>query len=719
MGIIFCLLPFSYLFYESATLVKLVILVLKEFVHVFVDGFGEGGEDVSSSSPSVDSTTPGDLDTLNIPNTDVKTKFDVGSTGDGSYGMLDPTNSANSSTSKGSEKAMYSEEEQSANTRLNETAKTTPKSEGQHTPELGLPADGLITTVKTDHDAGKVDLNSSHTPVGSPTGLPVPSSTSQQQQHNIHQQQKQALHLASDNVSTSLQSTKCGTSDQHVSASGNVLSPGSSGSKPDTQERENKDMVISSPSGVSPPASSDKELLNGVIRQGPQNVTVTTPARMNPHCFGSNNVYPHGQPHPRGMSPAVMNMPHGGAMAMSSNNNLGPMSPMNNVSPPQASVPPQMRHSGYTSPNQQSNYSHPNAQFNPQVAHQTVPMPPMNGQGFGNFRGDMTHNNRQWYGQMAMANERRPFPQRRTMRSPQGMSQYPQECYSPQGFPSQGQPNPQQNPHGFGNQYNQIQKNIPFGSGAYSGQSFNDHPASQFGMVVPGPNSQHGGGNYNHEQNFEVGGPHGSGTMGSAGSTPGPSSGVPLVHHQQGANTTAVGGTGRVDGSFGGYHSNPLTHFPAGREPPTPPAGPGGTGQVSSTVVSVNSNNSMAGSNHHTQQRSGNFNSNYGPHLNSSPHSHQQHQLHNNRTVEPHQMYTSMDNANMNPQCPPNNTPPFSAQYNSPYTNQQQQQAGSHDTGNNNQVTSSGDDVTNPMGGSGDIPEFSMFGDYAPQNDYY
>ena len=686
---------------------------MKECVYTFVDGFGEGGEDVSSSSPSVDSTTPGDLDTLNIPSTDVKTKFDVGSTGDGSYGMLDPTNSANSSTSKGSEKAMDSEEEQSANTRLNETAKTTPKSEGQHTPELGMPADGLITTVKTDHDAGKVDPNSSHTPVGSPSGLPVPSSTSQQQ-HNIHQQQKQALQLASDNVSTSPQTTKCGTSDQHVSTSGNVLSPGSSGSKPDTQEHENKDMVISSPSGVSPPAPGNKELLNGVIRQGPQNVTVTTPARMNLHCFGNNNVYPHGQPHPRGMSPAVMNMPHGGAMAMSSNNNLGPMSPMNNVSPPQASVPPQMRHSGYTSPNQQSNYSHPNAHFNPQVAHQTVPMPPMNGQAFGNIRGNMPHNNSQWYGQMAMGNERRPFPQRRALRSPQGISQYPQDCYSPQGFPSHGQ----QNPHGFGNQYNQIPKNMPFGNGAYSGQSFNDPSGSQFSVVVPGPSSQHSGGNYNQQQNFGVGGPHGSGTMGSTGSTPGPSAGVPLVQQQQGASTTAAGGTGRVDGSFGGYHSNPLTHFPAGREPPTPPAGPGGTGQVSSTAVSVNSNNSMAGSNHHTQQRSGNFNSNYGLHLNSSPHSHQQHQLHNNRTVGPHQMYASMDNANMNPQCPPNNTSPFNAQYNSPFTNQQQQ-TGNHDTGNNNQVTSSGDDVTSPMGGSGDIPEFSMFGDYAPQNDYY
>ena len=696
------------------------ICVTNEGICVLVDGFGECGEDVSSSSPSVDSTTPGDLDTLNIPNTDVKTKFDVISTGDGSYGMLDPANSANSSTSKASEKAMDSEEEQSVNTKLNETAKTTPKSEGQHTPELGLPADGLITTVKTDQDAVKVDQNSSHTPVGSPPGLPVPSSTSQQQQHNIHTQQKQALSLGNDTTSTSPQSTKCSTSEQHVSGSGNVLSPGSSsGSKPENQDHENKDVVMSSPSGISPPASGDKDHLSGVIRQGPQNVTVTTPARMNLHCFGGNGVYSQGQPHPRGMNQSVMGMPHGGAMAMASNNSMGTM---NNVSPPQASVPPQMRHSGYTSPpNQQSNYAHPNAQFNPQMAHQTLPMPSMNGQGFANMRGNMTHNNGQWCGQMTMGNDSRPFPQRRAMRNPPGMPQYPQDCYSPQGFPSHGQPNPQQNPRGFGNQFDQIQKNMPYAGGAYSGQNFNDHQ-TQYGMVSPpGPNSHPNGGNY-PQQNFGVGGgPHGPGTMGPVSSAPGPSVGVPLVHNQQGSSATASGGTGRVDGSFTGYHGNPLTHFPAGREPPPPTAaGPGGTGQVSGTAaMPVNSsNNSMAGPNHHTQQRSANFNNNYGPHLNSSPHSHQQqqHQLHDNRTVGPHQMYASMDHSNMNPQCPPNNTSPFNSQYNGPYTNPQQ--TGNHDTGNNNHVTSGGNDVTNPLASSGDIPEFSMFGDYAPQNEY-
>ena len=676
---------------------------MKEFVSTFVEGFGEGGEDVSSSSPSVDSTTPGDLDILNIPNADVKTKFDVVSTGDGSYGMLDPTNSANSSTSKGSEEAMDSEEEKSVNTKLNETAKTTLKSEGEHTPELGLPADGLITTVKTDHDTGKVDQSSSHTPVGSPPSFPVPSSTSQQQQQNMHQQQKQPLNLAGDNTSTSPITTKCGTSEQHVSGSGgNVLSPGSNVTKLNNPETDNKDMVVSSKSSRTTVVGNDKELLNGIIKQGPQNVTVTTPARMNPHCFGAGNVYSHGQPHPRGINPIGMNMPHGGTMAMSANNNLGSISPHNNVSPPQASVPPQMRHSGYTSRlHQQGNYPHPNVQFNHQMAHQEVSVPSMNGQGF--VRGNMVPNNGEWYGQMTMGDDRRSFPRSRTMRSPQ----YPQDCFSPQGFPSQGQ----QNPHGFGNQYNQMQKNMTYGGGTFPGQNFGD----QYGMIGPGSNQQHNAGNFNPAQNF---GPPGSGTMGSVGSAPGPSAGVPMVPQQQGSSTNAAGGTGRVDGSFTGYHGNQLTHFPAGREPPTQPAGAGGAGQVCIAAVPVNSNNNVANSNDHTQQRSGNFNNNYGSHLNSSPHPHQQQQL-NNRTIGPHQMYASVDNVNMN-QSTPNNTPPFNAQYNSPYTNQQQQQqTGNHDVNVNSQVTSSANDVTSPMSSPGDIPEFSMFGDYAPQNEYY
>ena len=647
---------------------------MKEFMYAFVEGFGEGGEDVSSSSPSVDSTTPGDLDTLNIPNADVKTKFDVVSTGDGRYGMLDPTNSANSSTSKGDEEAMDSEEEKSVNTKLNETAKTTPKSEGEHTPEPRLPADGLITTVKTDHDVGKVDPSSSHTPAGSPHSLPVPPSTSQKQQENIHH----PLHVLGDNTSTSPHGTKCGTSEKHVSGSGGtVLSPGSSGTKLDNQESDNKDKT----SGRTPVVTSEKELLNGVIRQGPQNVTVTTPARMNPHCFGGNNVYSHGQPHPRGMNPAAMNMPPGEAMAMSTNSNLGPMSPHNNVSPPQASVPPQMCHPGYTSPNQQGNYPHPNVQYNPQMAQQGMPVPSMNGQGF--VRGNIPLNNGQWCGQITMGNDRRSFPQRTTMRSPQ----YPQNCYSPQGFPSQGQ----QNPHVFGNQYNHMQKNMAYGGGNF-GQNFGDQNASQYGMTVPGSSQQHNVANFNPQQNF---GPHVSGTMGSVRSAPGPSAGVPMVPQHQGLSTNAAGGTGRVDSSFTGYHGNQLTHFPAGSKPPTPPAATGGAGQVCTTTVPVNSNNDIANSNHHTQQRSGNFNNNYGSHLNSSPHPHQQHQLHN-RTIGPHQMYASVDRVNMN-QCTPNNTPPFNAPFNDPYTHQQQQQqTGNHDTNVNTQVTSSSNDVTSP-----------------------
>ena len=684
---------------------------MKEFMYVTLDGFGEGGEDVSSSSPSVDSTTPGDLDTLNIPNADVKTKFDVVSTGDGSCGMLDPTNSGNNSTSKRSKEAMNSEQEQSVNTKLNEEAKTTPKSEAS---ELGPPADGLVTTVKTDQDVGEVDQNSSYTPVGSSSGLAVPSVTSEQQQRNINQQQKQAVRMVDNNTSINPHSTKCGTPEQHGPVSSdNVLSPGSSAANQNTRKADSKDMVTSNTSSRTPVITSEKELSNGVIRQGLQNVTVTMSARRNPHCFGGGNVYPHGHHHPRSIDPPIMGMPHGSAMAMSTNNNLGPMSPHNNVSPPQASVPPQMRHSGFTSPNHHGDYSHHNVQFNPQMEHQGVSMPSMNGQVFANISGNMNHNNGQWYGQMAMVNERSSIPHGRTMKSPQPVSQYPQDCYGPVGFSSPGHPNPQQNPHGFENQYNQLQKNMAYGVGAFAGQNmhnFNEQNASPFCMNVLRPNQQHDAGNYNPQQTFGE-----SVTIEPRESAPGPSAGIPMVHHRKRSSKSVAGGAGKTEGSFTGYHGNQLTHFPRGRKLPTPP-GSGGVGQVPSTAIPVNSKNDVASSNHHTQQSNGNFINNYGPNLNSSFILHQQQQIHNSKHIGPHQIYAPMDTVNIN-QCTRNSTPPFNAQYNSPYANQQQ--TGSHDNSANSQVTSSGNDVTSPMGSPADIPEFSMFGEYGPQPEYY
>ncbi len=671
-------------------------------MYVLVDGFGEGGEDVSSSSPSVDSTTPGDLDTLNIPSADVKTKFDMVSTGDGSYGMLDPTNSANSSTSKGSDEAMDSEEEPSANTRLNEKATIIPKSEGEHPAEPEASADGLIATVKTDQDVEKVDQNRCFTPAGSPPDLLVAPLTSQRQQQNVKQEQNQPLVSPGTGTEGSTPETD-GSSVVQDNQNGNSKELGGAGSVPNSAAR-----VM---------GSGDKGLLNGVIKQGPQNVTITTPARMNAQYYGGGNVYQHGQPFPKDVDPSVMFMPQGGTMTMSANITFSPMTQQNNVSPSQAGVPHPARHPGYTSFNQQGNYPHPGAQMNPQMSHQGPPPPSMNGQGFAHFRSNMNQNNGMWYGQAAMGNDRRGFPQRRAMRNPMGMPQYSPDVCGPQGFPSQGPPpHPHQGPHGFENQYNQMQKDMAFAGGPFKGQQNMQNFSSHFSNSGPGFNHQpHAEGNYIPQANYGGGGPYVPGAMGSAGPAPVPPAGVPVAPHlQQGTSTTAAEVRVRVDGSFTGYQGNQLTHFPAGREPPTPPAGPGVStgGQVPSTAVPVNSNNTLANSNqHHTQQqRSGNVNGNYGPHINSSPHPPPHAQLHN-QTVEPQQIYASLDPVNINP-CTPNNTPPFNAQYNGSYSGQQQSSNQDNNVANN-QVASAESDITE------DIPEFSMFGDYAPQPDYY
>ncbi len=625
---------------------------------------------MSSSSPSVDSTTPGDLDTsltLPTPPGDIKAKFDVlpSSGGDAGYVMLDAVTSGNSTSSKGSDEGVDSDEDMKpASSRMGGVQ------------ELEVTGTPPVNGVKLDQDLP--DHGAGYgTPAGSPPDLLIPSSTT-----------ANPAPLKGGNPGSGGRGPKSGGSQQ-----------GAANAELDVNEnKENNKVIVIAPNDEDGTmvGGEEKKFLNGVMKQGPQNVTITTPARMGSHCFGGGAPYPQGppppqqqqqqqQPHPRNMHPAAMaGMPPGATMTMSANITFGPMSQQNGMSPAQGVAGPPslpLRHPGYGAPPQPQSgtapfpqHPGPPAPFNPHMGHQGGAG---NGQGFGNVRGPMTQNNGQWFGQMGSGPERRSYAQRqRGMRNPQGMPPYPQNCYSPQGYPNPGQPPSTQ---GYVNQYNPAQKHV--GYGPFHGQTMQNYNSGQMGMGVPGPGPNQmdpSQGNYN-------GGPAG---MGSPGPGPGPGpAGGPMNHMQSGAGpaTSTQGGPG-----FPGFQgNNQLGHFlpTSSPEGPSPANGP------------VNSSQQQQ----QQQQHTTNFSNNFGPPNGNQPSTPQQQQ----------QLYGGpMDTVNMN-QCTLTSTPPFNTQYNNPlYTDDQLSgNHGSHD--NSNSVPSNGNDVTV------DIPEFSMFGDYAPQPDYF
>ncbi len=738
-----------------------------------VDGIDDG----SSGSPSVDSTTHNDLDSLNIPSVDMKTKYDIESTLerldsklDATYGLVNSANSCESgSGSKGSDEGVLDGMEgvedsvgmegvEDLDSRLNEQSVRGSKSEGQGTttPDPGCTTDPVQdagqqadTAVKTDLDApGKVDSDSSNRDVdassgygsGSPPGIVI------QKGPIINSQ-------AGDNVSGYPSSTKCDTPEQ----SGCVpkLSPGSLNSPSNVCASKSK--IITNLSGGKPQhCNSEREHLNGMIRQGPQNVTVCGPNRMDPRTFQGSGMYPPRQPHPRGMSPPFMGMPQGSPL---SSGNNSPMSPHNTMSPPQVNDPSTgSQPAGYSSPPLQGNYPYNSAQYNQQMSSHPMSMPSMNGQGFPNqntMRGPHVQQGPRPYGSMPMGSNTF-YPQGRPVRSPQGMPSFPQGAYAPQGYPPHGHPQQpnnythQQTHTGYGNQY-QMPQHPHKGMGTYTGnyQAPNMH---QYNGQNPG---QFAAGNMGAGQNNAGYQGQNFGQMNSVGSSmPGHTPGQVL---RPGGNAGPAvqqgpGGAGgpspvRMEGGFPSYHGNSLTHFPAGEREvsssgpaePSPSAGgpsgnPAGEGSVpqhqshdtTNTTASniVNSQQLIAMNRRFGNNINNNFvhPSQVNPNLQvqsqqvqslpGNPLQQQQYQQGNRPTLgSQQQMYVNHQQGQ---------TMPYNSQYTT-YTNnapQQQNPAPSTPNSHGNCETTNNNSLSSTEG-EDSIPEFSMFGEYAPQSEFY
>ena len=726
----------------------------------------------------MDSTTHNDLDSLNIPSVDMKTKYDIESTLerldsklDATYGLVNSANSCESgSGSKGSEEGVLDGMEgvedsegmgsvESMNSRLNEQSIRGGKSEGQATPESMQQNPGCTTdpvldagqastaAVKTDLDAsGKLDSDSNNRDVdassgyasGSPPGIVI-------QKGPVNPQ-------AGDSVSGYPSSTKCDPQEQSGCVS--KLSPGSLNSPSSVCVSKGK--IITNLSGGKPQHyTSEKEHLNGMIRQGPQNVTVCGPNRMDPRGFQGSGVYPPRQPHPRGMSPPFIGMSQGSPL---SSGNNSPMSPHNTMSSPQVSDPTTGgQPAGYSSPPLQGNYPYNSAQYNHQMSSHPMTMPSMNGQGFPNqnMRGPHVQQGPRAYGPMPMGGNNF-YPQGRPVRSPQGMPSFPQGAYVPQGYPPHGHPqqqhyNNQQAHTGYGNQYQMPQQSHK-GMGTYTGNyqaanmhQYNGQNPQQFATMNMGGSPNSGG---YPSQNFgamsSVGSPMPSHTPGQVLRPGGPAG--PAV--QQGPAGAAGGGPSpvRMEGGFPGYHGNSLTHFPAGgREvsssvpsEPSPTAGaptgapniPAGEGVPHETTNTTASNIVNSQQLIQMSRRFGNNNINnnfvHPSHVNPNLQVQSQ-QVQSLPANQPHQQLQqgnrpplgSQQQMYVNPQQ--GQPMSFNSQYTT-YTNTSPQQNptasttsghGNCDTTNNNSLSSNGND------GEDSIPEFSMFGDYAPQSEFY